>query len=65
MHDGKRWRMPVADFALVRGATEPITSTGTIRRAQRRVHASIARSSRAVASPLSADDVRLWRYDVL
>ena len=21
MHDGKRWRMPVDDFALVRGAT--------------------------------------------
>lgn len=26
MHQGKRWRMPVDDFALVRGATEPITS---------------------------------------
>jgi integrase len=29
MHDGKRWRMPVDDFALVRGATEPITSKQT------------------------------------
>jgi integrase len=26
MHQGKRWRMPVDDFALARGATEPITS---------------------------------------
>src|SRR3954468_13761317 len=26
MHDGKRWRMAVDDFALVRGATEPVTS---------------------------------------
>jgi integrase len=26
MHGGKRWRMRVDDFALVRGATEPITS---------------------------------------
>jgi hypothetical protein len=26
MHQGKRWRMPVDDFALARGATGPITS---------------------------------------
>ena len=26
MHQGRRWRMPVHDFALARGATEPITS---------------------------------------
>ena len=26
MHQGKRWRMPVDDFALARGATAPITS---------------------------------------
>src|SRR2546422_10815017 len=26
MHDGKRWRMRVDDFALARGATEPVTS---------------------------------------
>src|SRR5437762_7977929 len=26
MHEGKRWRMPVNDFALPRGATEPVTS---------------------------------------
>jgi hypothetical protein len=26
MHQGKRWRMPVDDFALARGATEPIMS---------------------------------------
>src|SRR5438093_11221251 len=26
MHQGRRWRMPVDDFALARGATEPITS---------------------------------------
>ena len=26
MHDGKRWRMPVDDFAIPRGATEPVTS---------------------------------------
>ncbi len=25
MHDGKRWRMRVDDFALARGATEPVT----------------------------------------
>jgi len=25
MHEGKRWRMRVDDFALARGATEPIT----------------------------------------
>src|ERR1700681_1351169 len=29
MHQGKRWRMPVDDFALARGATEPITSKQT------------------------------------
>jgi integrase len=29
MHQGKRWRMPVDDFALPRGATEPITSKQT------------------------------------
>jgi integrase len=29
MHDGKRWRMRVDDFALARGATEPITSKQT------------------------------------
>src|SRR5207245_5647083 len=26
MHNGKRWRMGVDDFALARGATEPVTS---------------------------------------
>ena len=26
MHHGKRWRMPVDDFALARGATEPVES---------------------------------------
>jgi hypothetical protein len=26
MHEGQRWRMRVDDFALARGATEPITS---------------------------------------
>ena len=29
MHQGKRWRMPVDDFALARGATEPIVSKHT------------------------------------
>jgi hypothetical protein len=29
MHAGKRWRMRVDDFALARGATEPITSKQT------------------------------------
>jgi integrase len=32
MHQGKRWRMPVDDFALERGATEPITSKQTAER---------------------------------
>jgi integrase len=32
MHDGKRWRMRVDDFALARGATEPITSKQTAER---------------------------------
>ena len=32
MHRGKRWRMPVDDFALARGATEPITSKQTAER---------------------------------
>jgi hypothetical protein len=32
MHDGKRWRMPVDDFALARGATEPVTSKQTAER---------------------------------
>ena len=32
MHQGKRWRMPVDDFALPRGATEPITSKQTAER---------------------------------
>jgi integrase len=32
MHDGKRWRMPVDDFALVRGATDPVTSKQTAER---------------------------------
>ena len=26
MHDGKRWRMRVNEFALLRGATEPVKS---------------------------------------
>ncbi len=26
MHQGKRWRMPVNDYAIPRGATEPVTS---------------------------------------
>src|SRR2546422_5552883 len=30
MHDGKRWRMRVDDFALARGATEPIVSKQTV-----------------------------------
>ena len=29
MHDGKRWRLRVDDFALARGATEPIASKQT------------------------------------
>lgn len=32
MHEGKRWRMRVDDFALARGATEPITSKHTAER---------------------------------
>jgi integrase len=32
MHDGKRWRMRVDDFALARGATETITSKQTAER---------------------------------
>ena len=32
MHDGKRWRMLVDDFALMRGATEPVTSKQTAER---------------------------------
>jgi integrase len=32
MHAGKRWRMRVDDFALARGATEPITSKQTAER---------------------------------
>lgn len=29
MHNSKRWRMPVDDFAIPRGATEPVTSKQT------------------------------------
>lgn len=29
MHEGKRWRMPINDFAIPRGATEPVTSKQT------------------------------------
>lgn len=29
MHEGKRWRMPVDDFAIPRGATEPVSSKQT------------------------------------
>ena len=32
MYDGKRWRMRVDEFALVRGATEPVTSKQTAER---------------------------------
>lgn len=32
MHDGKRWRMRVDDFALARGATEPVGSKQTAER---------------------------------
>jgi hypothetical protein len=32
MHEGKRWRMRVDDFALARGATEPITAKQTAER---------------------------------
>lgn len=29
MYEGRRWRLPVNDFALTRGATEPVTSKQT------------------------------------
>jgi hypothetical protein len=32
MHAGKRWRMPVDEFAISRGATEPVTSKPTAER---------------------------------
>jgi hypothetical protein len=32
MHQGKRWRMRVDEFALARGATEPISSKQTAER---------------------------------
>ena len=32
MHEGKRWRMRVDDFALARGATEPVASKQTAER---------------------------------
>ena len=32
MHGGKRWRMRVDEFALLRGATEPVTSKQTAER---------------------------------
>ena len=32
MHEGKRWRMRVDEFAIARGATEPITSKQTAER---------------------------------
>ena len=32
MHDGKRWRMRVDEFAIARGATEPVTSKQTAER---------------------------------
>jgi integrase len=32
MHDGRRWRMRVDDFALARGATEPVASKQTAER---------------------------------
>ena len=32
MYAGKRWRMRVDEFALVRGATEPVTSKQTAER---------------------------------
>ena len=31
MHTGKRWRMPVNDYAIPRGATERVTSKQTIK----------------------------------
>jgi integrase len=32
MHEAKRWRMPVDEFAIARGATEPVTSKQTAER---------------------------------
>jgi integrase len=32
MHDGKRWRMRVDDFAIARGASQPVTSKQTAER---------------------------------
>src|SRR5712691_9163610 len=32
MHEGRRWRLRVDDFALARGATEPVTSKQTAER---------------------------------
>src|SRR4029453_4947652 len=32
MHDGKRWRMRVDDFAFPRGASQPVTSKQTAER---------------------------------
>jgi hypothetical protein len=33
MHEGKRWRMRVDEFAILRGATEPVTSKQAAERA--------------------------------
>jgi hypothetical protein len=36
MHQGKRYRMPVDAFALLRGAMQPVSSLGGIRASHRR-----------------------------
>ena len=54
MHGGKRWRMPVDDFALARGAKEPIVSKQTAERVW--APKFLARDHGGTRSARTADD---------
>ncbi len=68
MHEGTRWRMRVADFALVRGGTEPITSKQVAERVwEPKFLAEIAagRDPRVRPAPLRPAEATLTVADVL
>jgi hypothetical protein len=53
MHQGKRWRMPVDDFALARGATEPVESKQAAERVWEPRYLGGPRSTRAAHNAAS------------
>jgi hypothetical protein len=54
MYQGKRWRMRVDEFALARGATEPITSKQTAERVWEPKNSSAAQALLAACSAMNS-----------